>query len=160
MNDNDFKSHPCNRDCTNSNVMTCRYKMSIETYTTMSKACYMCPFVPEDCDRPQCITSSGFPRVLYAVNRQLPSPQIRVCFCRDWIPWYQWRLWLLLSAGNPAVSPLEVGEDNSDLEPIKWEKFKSINMVKQKVVIDVLRHAESKSGLYFVLTVFCKTTRF
>ena len=32
-------------------------------------------------------------------------------------------------------------------------KFKSINMVKQKVVIGVFKHAESKSGLYFVLTL-------
>ena len=48
------------------------------------------------------------------------------------------------------LSPLEVGEDNSKFKP---KKFKSINMVKQKVVIGVFRHTESKSGLYFVLTL-------
>ena len=53
--------------------------------------------------------------------------------------------------GARQLSPLEVGEDNSKLEP---KKFKSIDMVKQKVVIGVFRHAESKSGLYFVLTLF------
>ena len=52
--------------------------------------------------------------------------------------------------GTWQLSPLEVGEDNSKLEP---KKFKSIDMVKQKVVIGVFRHAESKSGLYFVLTL-------
>ena len=52
--------------------------------------------------------------------------------------------------GTQQLSPLEVGEDNSRFEP---KNLKSINMVKQKVVIGVFRHAESKSGLCFVLTV-------
>ena len=34
------------------------------------------------------------------------------------------------------------------------KKFKLINMVKEKVVLEVLRHAESKTGLYFGLTLF------
>ena len=34
------------------------------------------------------------------------------------------------------------------------KKFKRINMVKKKVVLEVLRHAESKTGLYFGLTLF------
>ena len=48
------------------------------------------------------------------------------------------------------LSSLEVGEDNSKFEP---KKFKSINMVKQRGVIGVFRHAESISGLCFVLTL-------
>ena len=55
--------------------------------------------------------------------------------------------------GTRQLSPLEVGEDNSKFEPKKLRKFKSIDMVKQKVVIGVFKHAESKSGLYFVLTL-------
>ena len=51
------------------------------------------------------------------------------------------------------MSPLEVGEDNSNLNAKNEEKFKSINMVKQKVVIGVFKHDESKSGLCFVLNL-------
>ena len=56
--------------------------------------------------------------------------------------------------GTRQLSPLEVGEDNSKFEPKKIKKkFNFINIVKHKVVVGVLRHAESKSGLYFVLTL-------
>ena len=55
--------------------------------------------------------------------------------------------------GTRQLSPLDVGEDNSNLKPKKLRKIKSLNMVKQEVVIGVFRHAESKSGLYFVLTL-------
>ena len=34
------------------------------------------------------------------------------------------------------------------------KKFKLINMVKEKVVLEVLRHAESKTGLYVGLALF------
>ena len=50
------------------------------------------------------------------------------------------------------MSPLEVGDHNSKFEP-KRETFKSINLVKQKVVRGLSGHAESISGLYFVLTL-------
>ena len=55
--------------------------------------------------------------------------------------------------GTRQLSSLELGEDNSKFEPINLRKFKSIDMVKQKVVIGVFKHAESKSGIYFVLTL-------
>ena len=55
--------------------------------------------------------------------------------------------------GTRQLSPLEVGEDNSKFEPKKLKKFKFINMVKQKVVIRVFKNAESRSGVYFVLTL-------
>ena len=40
--------------------------------------------------------------------------------------------------GTRQLSPLEVGQDNSKIELKNEEKFKSITMVKQKVVIGVL----------------------
>ena len=48
------------------------------------------------------------------------------------------------------LSPYEIGEansgeDNSKLEPKKLRKFKPINMVKQEVLIEAFRHAESIS---------------
>ena len=65
--------------------------------------------------------------------------------------------------GTRQLSPLEVGEDNSKFVP---KKLKSINMVKQKVVIGVLRHVESNFWQLFgrnawtYLPVFNKTTCF
>ena len=50
------------------------------------------------------------------------------------------------------MSPLEVGDDNSKFEP-KRETFKSVNLVKQKVFRGLSGHAESISGLYYVLTL-------
>ena len=55
--------------------------------------------------------------------------------------------------GTRQLSPFEVGDDNSKLKHKNWEKVKSINTVKQKVVLGVTRHAESKSGLYKELTL-------
>ena len=46
--------------------------------------------------------------------------------------------------GTQQLSLGEVGEDNSKFD---FKKNKSINMVKQKVVLEIFRHAESKSGL-------------
>ena len=46
--------------------------------------------------------------------------------------------------GTRRLSPLEIGEDNSKFKHKNLRKFKSINMVKHKVVIGVFRHAESK----------------
>ena len=72
--------------------------------------------------------------------------------------------------GIRQLSPLEVGEDNSNSKPQKkWEKFKSINMVKQKVVKEVFC-ANSALSLVFghflvqrhdvFLPVFRKMTTF
>ena len=47
------------------------------------------------------------------------------------------------------LCPLEVGEDNSELEPKQLE-FKSIKMVRQKVVTAELTEAKSKSVLSFL----------
>jgi len=58
--------------------MTCEYDLTLETYVTMSKACFLCPFVLSDCDREHCVAADGVRRMFYAVNRELPSPQIRV----------------------------------------------------------------------------------
>ncbi|XP_067949475.1 uncharacterized protein [Watersipora subatra] len=75
-----FDKDGCNRDCSlDMTVKRCHYDLKIETYTTMSKACYNCPKVIEDCDREECVVANGLPRYMYAVNRQLPGPQIRVC---------------------------------------------------------------------------------
>ena len=54
--------------------------------------------------------------------------------------------------GTRQLSPLEVGDYNSKFEP-KREIFKYINFVNQKVVRGLSGHAESISGLYFVLTL-------
>ena len=40
--------------------------------------------------------------------------------------------------GTQQLSPLEVGEDNSNLDLKNSEKYKSVNMVKQRVVIGFL----------------------
>ena len=48
---------------------------------------------------------------------------------------------------------LKQGEITQNLNPKNQEKFKSINVVKQNIVIGVFRHAESKSGIYFVLSL-------
>ena len=63
----------------NSPKDTCEYELHIETYATMSKACYDCPNLAEDCNREDCVPADGFKRQLYTVNRQLPAPAIHVC---------------------------------------------------------------------------------
>ena len=76
-----LSNHYCNREC-NGEPMRCNYTLIIETYSTMSKACHHfldsgkeLESVPEDC-----AIADGVPRRIYAVNRTLPSPQIRVGF--------------------------------------------------------------------------------
>ena len=48
-------------------------------YTTMSKACFECPFNLTDCYRPHCITANGLKRQILAINKQIPGPAIQVC---------------------------------------------------------------------------------
>lgn len=50
----------------------------VETYTTMSKACYDCPSNVTDCYRPHCIPADGYQKTIYVANRQLPGPTIEV----------------------------------------------------------------------------------
>ena len=65
---------------------------------------------------------------------------------------------------NPEVFPLDKWEDNSELKMIE---FKSSNILDSKVDIGESRHAYSKSGLYFgltliihrALTLFCLNSR-
>ncbi|XP_067950161.1 uncharacterized protein [Watersipora subatra] len=75
-----FDQSGCDRNCDADPVAkTCEFELKIETYTTMSKACYQCPATLSDCNRPHCAVADGFARQIYTVNRQLPSPAIRVC---------------------------------------------------------------------------------
>ncbi|KAK9720996.1 Multicopper oxidase [Popillia japonica] len=74
------KNHPCSRKCVEGDSpMVCRYNFTIEWYQTMSKACYDCPLVLDDCKRPDCITGDGRKRSIVVVNRQMPGPSIEVC---------------------------------------------------------------------------------
>ena len=50
--------------------------------------------------------------------------------------------------------PLEEGKTTQIWSLNINKKFKRINMVKEKVVLEVLRHAESETGLYVGLTLF------
>ncbi|KAJ1521928.1 hypothetical protein ONE63_002262 [Megalurothrips usitatus] len=59
--------------------MTCRYDFHVESYHSMSKACYGCPGNATDCARPDCIAADGVSRALVVVNRQLPGPSLQVC---------------------------------------------------------------------------------
>lgn len=72
--------HPCMRDCSHSNTaMSCVYDWTIEWYSTMSKACFDCPFNKTDCDRAHCIPANGVERAVIVINRMLPGPSIQVC---------------------------------------------------------------------------------
>ena len=59
--------------------MKCYYDWAIETFATMSKACFDCPFNIIDCFRPQCISANGIKRQVVAVNKEIPGPAIQVC---------------------------------------------------------------------------------
>ncbi|XP_017757142.1 PREDICTED: laccase-4-like isoform X2 [Eufriesea mexicana] len=72
--------HPCRRNCKDeASPMKCRYVFRLETYHTMSKACYDCPFNITDCFREHCIPADGIERSILVVNRQMPGPPIEVC---------------------------------------------------------------------------------
>ena len=54
-----------------------------------------------------------------------------------------------------SCPPCKVRENKSNFDPKKnYDKFKSINMVKQNVAMGVFRHNESKSVLYSALLYF------
>ncbi|XP_071494651.1 uncharacterized protein [Diadema antillarum] len=73
-------NHPCVRDCdTNPAPMTCRYNWTIESYFSVSRACYQCPFDSFDCSRTDCVPMAGYARPVYSVNRKVPGPSIQVC---------------------------------------------------------------------------------
>ncbi|XP_032682635.1 laccase-1-like isoform X2 [Odontomachus brunneus] len=76
----DWSRHACRRTCRNdASSLDCYYTFKLESYMTMSKACYDCPFNITDCFRPHCIPADGISRSVLAVNRQLPGPPIEVC---------------------------------------------------------------------------------
>ncbi|XP_043252870.1 laccase-1-like [Colletes gigas] len=75
-----WREHPCRRDCKDgAPSMECNYVFKLETYNTMSKACYDCPFNITDCSRMHCIPADGIGRPILVVNRQMPGPPIEVC---------------------------------------------------------------------------------
>ncbi|KAK4310942.1 hypothetical protein Pmani_017529 [Petrolisthes manimaculis] len=72
-------NHPCVRQCVPGDYKVCRYTFKVEWFTTMSKACYNCPYNLTDCTRPHCAPGDGWERPLVTVNRRLPGPAIHVC---------------------------------------------------------------------------------
>lgn len=75
----DWSRHACKRTCRNDTLpLNCYYTFKLESYETMSKACYECPFNITDCFRPHCIPADGIMRSVLVVNRQLPGPPIEV----------------------------------------------------------------------------------
>ncbi|KYQ58207.1 Laccase-4, partial [Trachymyrmex zeteki] len=76
----DWKHHACRRTCKDDAApLDCYYTFKLESYQTMSKACYNCPLNITDCFRPHCIPADGVNRALMVVNRQMPGPPIEVC---------------------------------------------------------------------------------
>ncbi|XP_063981172.1 uncharacterized protein LOC135164603 [Diachasmimorpha longicaudata] len=76
----DPSKHPCRRRCKDYSIpMECHYSFTVESYTTMSKACYDCPLNVTQCFLPECIPADGFKRSIQIINRQLPGPTIEIC---------------------------------------------------------------------------------
>ncbi|XP_058802841.1 uncharacterized protein LOC131670882 [Phymastichus coffea] len=77
--------HPCRRKCMDGEApKVCKYVFVIEKFSSMSKACYNCPFNITDCFRPHCIPTDGVQKPVYVADRQLPGPLIEVCQ-NDWV---------------------------------------------------------------------------
>ncbi|KAK3597532.1 hypothetical protein CHS0354_018130 [Potamilus streckersoni] len=76
----DYRNHPCRRECTKSTPpMICQYDFRLETYHTMSMACYDCPYNQSDCLRSHCVAADGVLRGIKVVNRMMPGPSINIC---------------------------------------------------------------------------------
>lgn len=76
----DYKDHPCNRPCEDDGQpRLCQYSWVLETYGTMSKACFGCPFNQSDCFKPHCVPADGVQRGIVTANRLLPGPALEVC---------------------------------------------------------------------------------
>ncbi|KAL3859684.1 hypothetical protein ACJMK2_009892 [Sinanodonta woodiana] len=76
----DYRGHPCRRECTKSTPpMICQYDFRLETYHTMSMACYDCPYNQSDCFRSHCVAADGVLRGIKVVNRMMPGPAINIC---------------------------------------------------------------------------------
>ena len=63
----------------------------------------------------------------------------------------QGRIWLFEMPGNQQLSPLQVGEDNTELWPKELRKSKFLNVVKQNV--DRVSLGMSSQNLYTVAWV-------
>ncbi|XP_023314043.1 laccase-2-like [Trichogramma pretiosum] len=75
-----WTSHPCKRTCKDGEPpRQCLYVFVVEQYSTMSKACYDCPFNMADCYRPHCLPGDGRPKTVFTANRQMPGTPIEVC---------------------------------------------------------------------------------
>ena len=73
------KAHPCSRTCqAGAAPMTCYYNFTVESYHTLSKACFDCPLNQTDCFRPHCIPGNGIKRSITTVNRMLPGTAVQV----------------------------------------------------------------------------------
>lgn len=70
--------HPCRRKCDKNDIRICYYNFKVESYTTMSRACYNCPENKTDCSRQDCVPADGISRPIITVNRQMPGPSIEV----------------------------------------------------------------------------------
>lgn len=68
----------CNRQC-DGKIKRCFFNFNVETFYSMSKACFDCPNNITDCYRPDCIIAGGIKRTVSVVNRKLPGPAIEVC---------------------------------------------------------------------------------
>ncbi|GFN83923.1 multicopper oxidase [Plakobranchus ocellatus] len=76
----DYTDHPCKRPCDQmSPARLCKYQWRVESYWTLSKACFDCPFNKSDCFLPHCVSTDGVSRGITVVNRKLPGPSIEVC---------------------------------------------------------------------------------
>ncbi len=75
-----YNHHKCIRECrANALPMICEYHFTVESYHTLSKACYDCPYNQTDCERPHCVPGDGVERSIMVVNRLMPGPSIQVC---------------------------------------------------------------------------------
>jgi len=48
-------------------------------YSTMSRACYQCPYNKTDCYRENCILADGNVKTIEVINRLMPGPPIHIC---------------------------------------------------------------------------------
>ncbi|KAJ8030200.1 Laccase-2 [Holothuria leucospilota] len=76
----DDLDHECYRECVwPPETKVCNYHFRVEWYTSMSKACYDCPYNLDDCHRKHCVPLNGVRRPIITVNRRSPGPSIHVC---------------------------------------------------------------------------------
>jgi L-ascorbate oxidase len=59
--------------------MVCSYNWTLEQYSTLSAACFNCPYNYTDCLRENCILADGIVKTIEVVNKLLPGPSIQVC---------------------------------------------------------------------------------